>query len=70
MKQSTILATVVAALPILVFAFYSRELLGLFGKDFEAAGFYKTIIQNYTFAQSIGVGFNKLFRQFPLIGLN
>jgi regulator of sigma E protease len=28
-------------------------------KDFEAAGFYKTLIQDYTFAQSIGVGFNK-----------
>lgn len=38
MKQSTILATLVSALPMLVFAFYSRELLGLFGKDFEAAG--------------------------------
>ena len=25
----------------------------------RTAGFYKTIIQNYTFAQSIGVGFNK-----------
>ena len=28
-------------------------------RDFEAAGFYKTLIQDYTFAQSIGVGFNK-----------
>ena len=28
-------------------------------KDFEDAGFYKTIFQNYTFVQSIGVGFDK-----------